>query len=326
MSDEVEMELLRRLRPPVPAPDPATVAEQRKVLMTHITQTPNRNAPPAPAPARPRRSRWLLPVVVLASAATAAAGWAAFRSDPETSTAVACGDSIITSSTGDPIADCAALWRRENGTEPPPLVAYVGPGGGVHVLPEGETPPDGSTALTGAFRQDAAIIELEAELADVSRGLKSRCFGEADARALVEGQLRRLGLTGWRIKARRADPPAPERCPVGTANFGTAGLDPGQKQVLLLPNLGGPPPSDLPFMRLARWLTGEFVDGPGAQCVTVEEAAARARQEAARLGLREAAGEVVFNVVSSEVPGGCARPTTVVGGTVQVTIRSSAGR
>jgi hypothetical protein len=330
MTDEVEVEagLLRRLRPPVAGPEDAFVVEERNTLMAFIAETTHAEVDPAPLRqrARPRR-RWLLPVVVLASATGVGAGWAILRPDPQTSTAVACGDAIISSTTGDPIADCAARWRRDNGTEPPQLVAYVGPGGGILVIPATQEPPTGSSPLAPSFRQEAAIIELRAELADVSRGLKSHCFREADARRLVQQQLQRLGLADWTIRTRPAERSAPERCPAGGPTYSAAALNPDEKQVLLLPNEGGgPPPRDLPFVKLAQWLTQELVEGPNARCLPVEEAATLAREQAARLGLRESIGEVVFNIVpatDSSRPT-CARATTVVGGATQVTIRAAA--
>lgn len=322
MTDEAEVELLRRLRPPVTGPDSAFVAEARSTLMAHIVATAP-EVPTAPADAPRRRSRWMLPVVVFASATTAAAGWAVLRIDPKTSTAVACGDSIIASSTGDPVADCSALWRRENGSEPPPLVAYVGPGGGVHVLPAAQTSPDGFSALAPSFRQEAAIIELRAELADVSRGLPSACFGETEARRLVAAQLHRLGLADWSITTRPVDEHPPASCPSGSPNYSTAAVDPEQKRVRLIPNLGGPPPQDLPFVKLSRWLTAQFVEGPQRRCVPVDEALVLAREQATRLGLREDTGHIVFTIVPSAEPAArtCTRPTTVVGGTTQVTLR-----
>lgn len=324
MTEEAEVELLRRLRPPVAGPDSAFVAEERNALMAHIVKTAP-EVPTTPAAHAPRRrSRWILPVVVFASATTAAAGWAVLRPDPKTSTAVACGNSIIASSTGDPIADCSALWRRENGSEPPPLVAYLGPGGGIHVLPAAQKPPEGFSALVPSFRQDAAIIELRAELADVSRGLPSACFGETEARQLVEAQLRRLGLADWSITTRPAEHPPARSCATGGPNYATAALNPEQKRVLLIPNLDGPPPQDLPFVKLSRWLTEEFVEGSRSRCVPVDEALDLAREQATRLGLREETGHIVFTVVPSAEPAAptCARPTTVVGGTTQVTIRA----
>ncbi len=94
----------------------------------------------------------------------------------------------------------------------------------------------------------------------------------------------------------------------------------------LVSSLGGPVPPDLPVVAVARRLTALIVEGPDARCLTVERAAELARREAERLGLSEAAGQVVFHVVPPDAaqPGTCARVTTVVGGTAEVTIRASA--
>lgn len=342
MTDELEP--LRQLRPPTAGPHPALVDGERNALMALITETGRPARPPTPPDhrRRRRRQRWLAPVLIVASGATAAAGWAVLRSDPKTSTAVACGDSIVGSSTGDPVADCAALWRRQKGTEPPVLVAYEGPGGGIHVLPEGETPPPGSKPLARSFRQETSIIELEAELGDVGRGLGSTCYSEADARGLVATQLRRLGLADWTITARTEAPgpvmtvpsagggePEGEPCPADGTTYMSV-IRPDTQEVELIAYYSRIPSDEHPFVELARALTRLLVDGPEARCVPVDEAAALARREAARLGMDELSGEsgeVVFHVIPPADPNvpTCARPTTVVGGSVEVTLRAVAG-
>ena len=358
MSDEFE--LLRRLRPPTAGPDPALVADERKALMALITEAPRPLPQPIPPDGdrrRRRRPRWLAPTVLVISGATVAAGWAVFRPESRTLTSVSCGDSTIGSSTGDPVADCAALWRREKGTEPPALVAYEGPGGGIWVLPVGEKPPAGSKPLGQAFRQETSIIELEDELGDVARGLQSACRTEADARRLVTTQLERLGLAGWRVTVRAAEPEIPRRSdrvpaaqPASTTPTGealgfspTASSDPAtepcpsgqpafrgiiradQKKVELAPRPDGPFSEAVPFVQLARSLSRQLIDGADARCLSPEEALAVARHEAARLGLEENAREIVFHIVPPSDPAAatCARPTTGVGGRVEVTLRAA---
>jgi hypothetical protein len=315
-----ELDVLRRLRPPTEEPDPALVADERNRLMALITRARPTDAEPDRRLRRRRRS--LVAVLVAASAATAAAGWAVLQPESET-TAVACGDSIVSSSTGDPVADCAALWRREKGTEPPPLLAYVGPGGGVHVLPAGEEPREGFTPLDPSFRQDASVIELEAELADVSRGLPSACYSEAEARRIVQAQLQRLGLAEWSVEARPVDFEGLVGGSCPPAAYTLAIVHPDRETVELVAGIGGSPPRELPVVELAHRLTRQLVEGPEARCVTVEEAAAVARREAASLGLSEAAREVVLHVVTPTDPAPtCARATTVVAGTAEVTVRA----
>jgi hypothetical protein len=332
MTDEIEH--LRSVRPPTGGPSPALVADERNALMAYITAaTPD--ATVGLPPPRRRRKRWLVPVVVVAAGSTAAAGWAALRTDPKTTTAVQCGDSVVDASTGDPVADCAALWLRERGTVAPPLVAYVNPGGGVRVIPEGQDPGKGFTPLARTFRQDTALIELEGELGDVSRGLAAACLGEAQARRMVSDQLRRLGLSGWTSRVRADDPgpglrnadgtPAdgPPACPSGAARY-TPIVHPDTKQVELVAGLDQGTAEGVPYATLARWLTDQLVEGPDASCLPVDQAAALARQEAARVGLDETRGDVVFHVVpaTDATSPTCARPTTTVGGTVEVTIRA----
>jgi|GEM_PF-2202292 len=352
MTDEIE--ILRSMRPPADGPSPALVVNERNALMAVIADATSDSplqrplGPDSPLqrplgptgverPSSPRRRlRWLVPVVVVAAGTTAAAGWAALRTDPKITTAVSCGDSVVDASTGDPVADCAALWLREHGTAAPPLVAYVSPGGGVRVIPEGQDPGKGFTRLARTFRQDTALIELEGELGDVSRGLASGCLGEADARRLVSDQFSRLGLSGWTTDVRADDPgsdmrnvdgtPAdgPPACPSGASRYMPI-VNADTTEVELVAGLGqGTPPEGEPYTTLAHWLTDQLVRGPDARCLPVDQAAVLARQEAARVGLSEARSEVVFHLVpaaDANLPT-CARPTTTVGGTVEVTIRA----
>jgi hypothetical protein len=236
-------------------------------------------------------------------------------------------------------------------------MAYEGPGGGIWVLPVGEEPPAGSKPLGQSFRQETRIIELEDELGDVARGLQSACHSEADARRLVTTQLERLGLSGWRVTVRPAAPatqrrgdrvpaaqpasttptgealgfsptdssdPATEPCPSGQPAFMSI-IRPDEKKVELVPRPGGPFSDAAPFVQLARSLSRQLIDGAGARCLSLDEGLALARHEAARLGLDENAGEVVFHIVPPSDPAAatCARPTTGVGGRVEVTLRAA---
>lgn len=332
MTDEIE--LLRSMRPPTADPDPAFVANERNALMAVMSDATPRAVDRSPSPSRRRRrQRWLLPVAVVASGATAAAGWAALRSDPTTTTSVSCGTTVIDARAGDPVADCAALWLREHGTAAPPLVAYVGTGGGVLVVPEGQDPGKGFTPLARSFRQDTALIELEGELGDVSRGLAAGCLGESEAKGLVTGQFQRLGLSDWSITVRTVDPGAvvrdpdgrtvePKPCPSGAARYGDVVVS-ENKQVELIPNLSSELPPG-PSTTLARRLTDQLVEGPDARCLPVDQAAELARQEATRLGFSEVGNGIIFRLVAptdADVAT-CARPTTTVAGTVEVTIRA----
>lgn len=323
MTDEIE--LLRSMRPSPAEPDRVFVANERNALMAAIADarpTSVGDRPPPPGRRR-RRSRWLIPVLVAASSATAAAGWAVLRPDPTTTTSVSCSDSVIDSSSGDPVADCAALWERERGAPAPPLAAYVGPGGGVLVIPVGENPPEGSAPLAAGFRQEAALIELESELGDVSRGLASRCMDESEARALTTRQLQRLALTDWTITVRAVEGPTPELCGSAGTTY-LAIVDPGTRGLELVANLQGLAPAEAPYTKLAHRLTDLLVEGAEARCLPVEQAADLARQEATRLGFSEEQNGIVFHEVPPTDPNTptCARPTTTVAGTVEVTIRA----
>lgn len=296
--------------------------------------TPTAGELPSPRP-RPRYRRWLVPAVVVVAGSTAAAGWTALRPDPKTTTAVTCRDSVVNASSGDPVADCTELWRREHGTEAPPLVAWVSGGGGIKVIPEGQDPGKGFKALARSFRQDTAMIELDRELGDVSRALAAGCRSEADARALVDTQLARLGMSGWTTTVRAPDPGAvvrdvrgravdePPPCPAGATVY-TQIDHPEDHQIELAPGLHALQPEGAPYTTLAHRLTELLVEGPEARCLPVDQAADIARQEASRLGFSEVDRGIVFHIVAATDPkvATCARPTTDVAGTVEVTVRA----
>ncbi|HEV3400336.1 MAG TPA: hypothetical protein VG078_00815, partial [Acidimicrobiales bacterium] len=111
-------------------------------------------------------------------------------------------------------------------------------------------------------------------------------------------------------------------CP--PASYTTAIIHPERKQVEIVAGLGGPPPRGLPVVELAHRLNRQLVEGPQARCLSVDQAAELARREAATLGLREANREVVVHVVPAvdAAQPTCARVTTVVGGTAEITIRA----
>ena len=104
--------------------DLVSLDELRSVLNTHAgPPSPRRRA----APHRLRRPL-VLALAVVAAAATAAAAWAILGSSAQETTSIECviagTDTIIPSSSGDPAADCAAQWQRDEGTPAPRLIAY----------------------------------------------------------------------------------------------------------------------------------------------------------------------------------------------------------
>lgn len=310
-----DLDLLRQLRPSTDGPDPELTQHERDALMAVIEQTTTTST--GTTSSRHRRPRRVVAATIAVVGLTAAAGWAVFRADHTTSTEISCPDAIIDATSGDPLADCAALWRQQNETEPPPLAGYLNTHGGIEVIPADQTPPAGWEPLEDGFRQDDRLIALEAELDDWSRGLNSDCFAQDDAVELVERQLARLALTDWAVTTEG-----------GAANGSTTCSNSyrhsTERRVIVSSNEREGIYEDEPFVALARRLS-ELMVGDGAECLTVDAATARAQAEAQQLGFNLTNGEIVFHTVPA--PAGdarptCARPTTNVGGRVEVTLRA----
>lgn len=325
MTDEVD--LLRVLRPPATGPDPALVASERDALMTLMTER-DLEGPVAPrdGPRRRRRLVWRVGVAVALTGTAAAAGWAVLQRDPALSTEIHCPDGdVIDPATGDPVADCAAAWRDETGTEPPPLRAYTDDYGNVYVLEAGEAPLSGWAPLEDGFRQDVRVGQLEDELDDVGRGFDSGCFTRQEALLLVTSQFERLGLDDWTV---RVDPPSfpngstpgPETC----ATYVHYMDDEQPRQVVIRAfSVGDTWSGPSEARELARSLYEHMVTDPAHRCLTLDEALSLARDEAERLGFDLAGPGIGFETL--EAPSGsgpiCARPATWVGGLVQVVLR-----
>jgi len=151
-----------------------------------------------------RRRPFVLAVAFVATLATAAAAWAIFHTSAQETTSVECVikgvDTIIPATSGDPAADCAVQWKRDEGTAAPPLRAYDNGDGGVTVIPSSETPPAGFKRLVSG--QDVDLIQLQASLDDFVNGLNSSCLSGAAATSLTEGRLSQFGLAGWTVSLR----------------------------------------------------------------------------------------------------------------------------
>lgn len=327
-----ELVLLRGLRPPAGGPDPALVASERDALMALITDdtTPDlagSDSPQDRTVPRRRRRAWQVGAAVALTGTAAAAGWAVLHGDPALTTEIHCLDlDPIGVATGDPVADCAAEWRDETGTEPPPLRAYTDESGAVHVLDASEEPPEWFTPLGDGFRQDARVGQLEDELDDVGRGFTSGCFTQQEASNLVTSQFERLGLDDWTVGV---DPQVPSDEPVdgpGTCATWVHYMDDEQPRRVVIRafSLGDGWSGPSEARELARSLYDQMVDGPGHRCMTLDEALAVARSEAGRLGF-DLAGPGIIRFETLEAPSGsgptCTRPATWVGGLVQVVLR-----
>lgn len=216
------------------------------------------------------------------------------------------GGSGISAATGDPVADCAAEWRRLFRTAPPRLVAYD-TGGEVTVVPAGTDVPDDWKPLSPAFRQNADLIEFDERLGDSTRGLDSRCFSLQEARAFAQTLLAKSGLEGWSVVT---DPRSRARTDSCTAYA----IDTANRRVVLISHDVKYTPSDAPHLVLARRL-GELTT---TSCLTVDAAAQVVRREAAKFGWQESDSSLIVNTIPGN---GCADIVVNVGGRVEVTIR-----
>jgi hypothetical protein len=137
-------------------------------------------------------------VAALVVVAATGAAWALTRGSARETTAVDCkiggGTTVIDATSGDPAADCAAIWPAPV----PTLQAYDNGLGGVAVIPAAETAPAGWTPIES---QDVALIELQESLDDHIDGLASGCFSAAQATSFAQRQVDRLGLRGWTVDA-----------------------------------------------------------------------------------------------------------------------------
>jgi hypothetical protein len=309
-----EIDLMRRMSEEPPDPDAASRRRMAERLMERID---------AAAPPRKRRAfRSALTVLIAASVAITgtAIGKALFTSSARDTVAVQCliegSDAIIPAATGDPVQDCAAQWRRDNGTDPPQLVAYDNGHGGITVMPADRTPFPGSTPLPTGATQNVSMIEVQQSLDDYVGGLNSGCFDNPTAVGMTEQILARFDMADWTVV------PAPASdFPLASTSSGAS--EPCVDTVILEPDtrtatlraLGGQGPQDAPYEKLATKLRS-LSQG----CMSLSAAAKQVRSAAGELGLSEAA----HGYELTEVPDQGARCTTItegVGGTIFLILR-----
>lgn len=225
-------------------------------------------------PRRPRRRRTALVAASLLIVASAGTALAVTNSRPEQTTRITCpGTVVIAAVSGDPVADCAADMDRM-GIEHGPLAAYESEHGGVVVYEEGGEVAGSYQPLGDDFRQDVAILELEASLDDVSTGLYGECYSTSEAVPIVERELTRLGL-GWTTTVGRY-PDGSERVANGESDCATAILKPEDSRVMLVATTGvvPKPPKVNPWSAPADQLHERL----NAECLTLDEAAAIAAE------------------------------------------------
>jgi hypothetical protein len=301
-----EIDVIKRLSADVPDPD---LDARRRIAAPLLDLI-------GAAPARRLRASRPVTVLVVAAAIGIAGGaiaWALSNGSGRDTTSVQCliggNDTIIPATTGDPVQDCAAHWRRRTGSNPPELVAYDNGLGGITVMPADQAPLPRATALPAGEAQNVSLIALQQSLDDYISGLRSGCYDSATATAMTQQALARFGLTGWSITLETEAEGAAERC------INIAAVDPAARTVELQGSPGGRPSSDAEYVQLAAKLRAV-----AERCMPLEVAAREVRSAADSLGLSEAGSGYEL----TEVPDNDAECTTIVenvGGTIFLIIR-----
>jgi hypothetical protein len=264
------------------------------------------------APARQRHLRRPLVLAVAALVVLAATGaaWALTHGSARETTAVDCeiggGTTVINATSGDPAADCAAIWP----SPVPKLRAYDNGLGGVAVIPASEDAPAGWTPIP---TQDVALIQLQESLDDHINGLDSSCFSSPAAQTFARQQLERLGLIGWTVGVRSGAVPE-TNCYGGLA-------DANSKTLTLIPMGDQSGAANWPPRRLAdslRPLTSE--------CLSLAAMKSEVAQRATALGISQTVeNDHNYKLSATKdhtMP--CATVYETVGGTTEVVIRGPA--
>lgn len=312
MSDPLET--LRSATSPIAA-DPELLHRVRQDLLATIEKS---TATKSVTPKRSHRG-WAIGLVAALIVTASTAAWAIVGNSSST-TAVSCPTGIMDAVTGDPVADCSNEWRRRNTTEPPAMTAYDNGSGGVVVLLASEDTPSGHTALPPGPFQNAAVIELNAALADYGAGLASGCYNEAAGRDLVQAELDRLDLSHWVITA------SATRAPDGEGLCAYFYIEPSANEVQLI---GFTSEIELdPYVGFAAALDQKLA----TDCLPLEAAADLVRSLAANTNIvvndtvidftEEADVLAITSVIDPTAT--CTRSDVVVGGRVDVTLRGPA--
>jgi hypothetical protein len=255
---------------------------------------------------------------MVVSTAAAYAGHEAWqRLHPDQAVTVACVDSqddalqplglSVPIGTGDPLADCAVVWKQQSGKSAPELAAYVGSNGTVMVQPKAWKTPADWEPLAEDFSLDTALLELDHSLQDHVHGLAAKCLSGADGDALAEQTLTRLGLDGWTVD-QRDKPDGVKSC----AGFVVA--DPEEKVVKLM----GQKPSkasDVPFEAMAAELR------KSQECLDHDQALAEVKRAAKVAGMPDGVEGYELSEPGSSSHGAgsdCTRIVMIVGGSVMV--------
>lgn len=219
MTDDFDLELLRRLRPPTDGPDRALVQRERTALMAVIQQAGESAHVPRP---RRRRARWTVPVVILALGVTTAAGWAVLGREADNTVSFACVaddgrvTSVLPNDGTSPIEACAREWESgymvQGVTQAPPLTACVSSTGVVTVIEAtAERPCELARMAPWEDLSDfeavgRAVRSVRVSFHDRHATTGNGCAEEAEWRDLLGAELRNQGTSDWSIDAEQIEP------------------------------------------------------------------------------------------------------------------------
>jgi hypothetical protein len=249
---------LERLRAANPVPPTEVVlVRPDRVLFDRITSTP---LAPVAARLHRRRTRRLVPALVVTSLLSGAVAYALLRGEVSNPETVACFETADLTSATDvavvgaagPIDACAGLWRRGvfgAGREVPPLVACVLPAGVAGVFPAiagadvctslnlvpitPTQPPALPTTVPGPAPAPppAPAADLNTRIVNfrdavLGQFIDAPCLAPATAEDIVRRALDREGLGDWTILSTGYTAERP---------CATLSLRPEQRQVVLVP-------------------------------------------------------------------------------------------
>ena len=277
---------------------------------------------PAPPPERRRRLRRVLLPAVALIVITATAATAVISRQPEQTSAIACnGENIIPARTGDPIADCAAELASLDISHGE-LQAFTDQFGGVSVYEAELDVPKGAQPLNDDFRQDVAIIELEASLNDIVTGLDADCYSTDEARPIVEREIASVGLD-WGIEV-GLENGAP-RIADGSSTCAKALVKPETESVMLI-SLRGPVSTDASGEEPPQTaVSQELKQHLDAECLALDDAVAFAEELFTRAAAEDSRNTAtVSGTVDNSVS--CSRVDVTVGGSVFVDVRGPDGQ
>lgn len=303
--------------------------------ITHSAPGGSRACSPAgtrPAPGRRRRLRRSAAGALSAAVLTSGAGvaYAVFHQSARSALGLSCAagttlqqfqrnggvDNYTATSSGDPVADCAADYRRQ-GKTPPPLRGYTTGTTYISVVPAAWPVPAIWQPLPGTFRTDAARLELAQRLGDVLAGPASHCQSTDTVRTYIRQQLADLRLTGWTIKtlqqASRAN---------GVSWCATAFPDGTDSRTVSIQGLPGPAAGQArPTTAFGKVLQNLRRDVAG-QCLPLP-AARQASLHAVTAAGFSASDAQITTTVDPAAP--CTRAYLPAAGDIEITLRGPAG-